>query len=154
VFRGESIRRWSQLNTSPNSRFFGFDSFEGLPEEWSGVPKGSYSAKGELPAIDDPRVHFVKGWFQETVPNFLMGYKAVEKNRLVIYNDCDLYSSTLFCLTQFNSVMTPGTILIFDEFGDLLHEFRAFLDYSHAYMRKYKVLVTTPGFVQIGLMFE
>jgi hypothetical protein len=154
VFRGGSIRRWSQLNTSPNSRFFGFDSFEGLPEKWNEVPKGSYSAKGDLPAIDDPRVHFVKGWFQESVPNFLMGYTAIEQNRLVIYNDCDLYSSTLLCLTQFNSVMKPGTILIFDEFGDLVHEFRAFLDYSQAYMRKYKVLVTTPDFWAIGLMFE
>jgi Methyltransferase domain len=159
VSRGESIRRWSQLNTSPDSRFFGFDSFEGLPENWSGAPKGSYSTKGELPAIDDSRVHFVKGLFQESMPKFLMGYKAVEghyreKNRLVLYNDCDLYSSTLFCLTQFDSVIKPGTILIFDEFGDLVHEFRAFLDYTHAYMRKYKVLVTTPDFWAIGLMFE
>jgi O-methyltransferase len=153
VWYGTSLRRWSELNTSPDSRFFGFDSFEGLPEKWSrGNPKGMFNTNGVIPVIDDPRVHIVKGWFQETVPKFLSGYSG--KNRLVINNDCDVYSSTLYCLTQFNNIMKPGTILMFDEFGDLVHEFRAFLDYIHAYGRKYKVLVSSPNLWHIALMVE
>jgi len=153
VFHGASIRRWSQMNASPDSRFFGFDSFEGLPEKWNrATPKGTFNTHGVIPTIDDPRVHFVKGWFQESVPKFMLGYSA--KNQIVIHNDSDLYSSTLFCLSQLNSVIKPGTILIFDEFGDLLHEFRAFLDYTQAYWRKYKALAATPNFWTFALMFE
>ena len=32
VWRGESLELWSHINTNPASRFYGFDSFEGLPE--------------------------------------------------------------------------------------------------------------------------
>src|ERR1700734_1014510 len=31
VWRGESLELWSHINTNPASRFYGFDSFEGLP---------------------------------------------------------------------------------------------------------------------------
>jgi hypothetical protein len=35
VFRGDSLFKWAQLNTATDSRFIGFDSFEGLPEVWT-----------------------------------------------------------------------------------------------------------------------
>src|SRR5690349_11413463 len=54
VCMGNSIKFWSQLNRDPQSRFIGFDSFEGLPENWTkNYPKGSLSAGGILPEIDD-----------------------------------------------------------------------------------------------------
>src|SRR5713226_5160051 len=31
---GDSLFKWSALNTRPTSRFIGFDSFEGIPEDW------------------------------------------------------------------------------------------------------------------------
>jgi hypothetical protein len=34
VWNGRSIRYWANLNKNENSRFFGFDSFQGLPEDW------------------------------------------------------------------------------------------------------------------------
>ncbi len=34
VWKGESLGEWIGINTDAGSRFYGFDSFEGLPEEW------------------------------------------------------------------------------------------------------------------------
>lgn len=65
VFEGASIRQWCALNQNAGSRFFGFDSFEGLPEDWhSGKRKGAFNRGGKSREIADPRVSFVAGWFQ------------------------------------------------------------------------------------------
>src|ERR1022692_2079890 len=57
VYQGESMQVWADLNTHPDSRFVGFDSFEGLPEDWTkGKPAGTFDAGGKTPAIPDPRV--------------------------------------------------------------------------------------------------
>ncbi|MFZ0394262.1 MAG: hypothetical protein WCF17_00220 [Terracidiphilus sp.] len=37
VFQGASLRTWTALNWHSDSRFFGFDSFEGLPETWTHI---------------------------------------------------------------------------------------------------------------------
>lgn len=134
VYRGDSIRAWLGLNAHKESRFIGFDSFEGLPEHWSGsFGAGAFDVGGNIPDITDNRVTFVKGWFQRTVPNFLRQFRP--RSQLVIHNDSDLYSSTLYTLTQLDSIMVPGTIVIFDEFNSPLHEFRAFNDYLSSFMR-------------------
>lgn len=147
VFRGESIRYWTQLNTHPESRFFGFDSFEGLPADWSSsVRSGHFSTGGQLPSIDDPRVTLIKGWFQETLRPLLASFTP--RSRLVIHHDSDLYSSVLYCLTQMDYIVAPGTIMIFDEFSDPLHEFRAFEDYCAAYMRHPKTLAMTSAYAE------
>jgi len=65
---------------------------------------------------------------------FLRGFRPA--SRLVIHFDCDLYSSTLFCLASCDSLILPGTIILFDEFPVPLHEFRAFRDYSAAFRRE------------------
>src|SRR4051794_3693339 len=56
VYRGHSIRSWSQMNHDPRSRFIGFDSFEGLPEYWTKkATKGAFHVGGEVPQVDDER---------------------------------------------------------------------------------------------------
>ncbi len=142
VYRGDSMRAWSGLNAHPESRFVGFDSFEGLPEDWTGdLGAGAFDTGGAIPAIADPRVRFVKGWFQHSLPGFLRDH--VPDRRLVVHNDSDLYSSTLYVLAQMDRLMVPGTILVFDEFASPLHEFRAFQDYLGAFMRQAVPLATT-----------
>lgn len=142
VFRGDSIRRWSELNRDSNSRFWGFDTFTGLPEAWEGFTKpmesGAFNVGGQFPSINDPRVSFVKGLFQATLPDFLKNYTP--DGQLVIHIDADLYSATLYVLTYLNDLIQPGTVLLFDEFSSVLHEFRALEDYCAAYMRKYEVV--------------
>jgi O-methyltransferase len=149
VYKGDTMRLWTSINKSAGSRFAGFDSFEGLPEKWSNLigemPAGTFDTGGVLPDIKDPRVRFVKGWFQKTLPGFLSTFEA--KNRLVVHCDADLYSSTLYALTMLNGYLKPGSIVIFDEFSSVTHEFRALLDFSSAYQRKLVPLAYAGPFV-------
>jgi O-methyltransferase len=146
VWRGKSMSYWTQRHQNPKSRFFGFDTFEGLPESWDiqvGIlEKGHFSTGGELPKIADPRVHFFKGLFQDTLPGFLAS-DCLSGRRLVINNDSDLYSSTLFTLCTLHPFLRKGTIIIFDEFSHVLDEFRALEDYVGAFRRKYEVLAAS-----------
>jgi O-methyltransferase len=151
VYEGASMRMWSLANKHPDSRFFGFDSFEGLPEEWTGLSKGAFTTSGRLPDIDDPRVRFVAGWFQQSLPGFLADYTRIANRPLIIHNDCDLYSSTLCSLALLNAVIRPGTIIIFDEFDDVLHEYRALTNYANAFMRTYRLVGAVNGFCQAAV---
>ena len=142
VFKGASIKYWASINTDIKSRFYGFDTFTGLPEPWDNFTeskrKGFFETGGEYPEVDDARVSFIQGLFQDTLPAFLKGYTS--NNPLVIHFDCDLYSATLYVLTHANSIIVPGTIILFDEFSSMLHEFRAFEDYCSSYMRSYEII--------------
>ena len=147
VFEGESLKHWASLNTHPASRFVGFDSFEGLPEQWAPTaPAGYFGVHGKIPQVDDTRVQFVAGWFQQSLPAFLASYQP--RYPVVIHNDSDLYSSTLYALTALNTVITPGTLIIFDEFSDPVHEYRALQDYASAYMRTFEIVAATRNYVQ------
>jgi hypothetical protein len=127
VYTGNSIRFWSKINRDPHSRFIGFDSFEGLPENWTKkVTKGAFYVGGAVPQIDDERISFVTGWFQNTLPGFLNEF--MPRSRLIVHNDSDLYSSTLFTLASLHRFLVPGTVIIFDEYSSAMHEFRAFAD--------------------------
>jgi len=123
VFEGESMRFWSRALRNPGSRLHGFDSFKGLPESWTrGHERGRFSTGGRTPEIDDARVRFFKGWFDET----LRTYQPPSHDRLVINVDSDLYSSADIVLRTLEPLIVPGTYLYFDEFHDRHHELRAF----------------------------
>jgi len=142
VYEGASIQQWCALNQNARSRFFGFDSFEGLPEDWhSGKRKGAFSTGGKVPTISDPRLSFISGWFQHSLPIFMDSYSP--QNQLVVHVDCDLYSSTLYCLTTLDPLISPGTLILLDDFFDALHVYRALTDYCSAYVRQYKIVART-----------
>ncbi len=148
VFEGASIRDWSSLNQNPASRFYGFDSFEGLPEDWhAGKRKGAFSTAGKLPEIGDPRVRFVVGWFQNSLRGFMASYHP--QRQLVLHVDCDIYSSTLYCLTTLDPLIVSGTVIVLDDFFDALHVYRALTDYCSAYLRQYKILARTRELGQV-----
>lgn len=136
VWKGDSLRIWSHLLKNPQSSLHGFDSFEGLPEAWNQMPKGTFDVKGMLPRFDDPRVVLHKGWFDETLPEM----KFPEHQRLVVNLDADLYSSTKYVLDTLGQAITPGTILVFDEFYDRFNELKAFNEFLESTGMQFRFL--------------
>lgn len=138
VSGGYSFNWWVNHNRHAFSRFTGFDTFEGLPEDWGGFKKGAMTTHAQIPHFDDPRVSFKKGLFQETLPSFL---KTLDKSkRKVIMMDADLYSSTLYVLTSLALYLKKGDIILFDQFNVPMHEFRAFLDFTNSYYLKFQLI--------------
>lgn len=56
------------------------------------------------------------------------------------FRDRLLYASTLFVLCQLDPWMPPGAIVLFDDFSSMLHDFRAWEDYTRAFRRRYEVV--------------
>lgn len=142
VWKGRSIEYWSRLQPHEESRFFGFDTFTGLPEDWrqlgGATAAGTFDLEGRAPRLDDPRISLIPGLFQETLDDFLKGYEP--RSQLVVHHDADLYSATLFVLTRCHPILRPGTILLFDEFSSVLDEFTALESYCCAYLRSCELL--------------
>jgi hypothetical protein len=137
------------LNQHADSRFYGFDTFEGLPEAWEGsFEEGYFSTDGAFPDIEDRRAAFIKGLFQDTLSPFLRDYHA--RNRIVLHLDADLYTSTLYVLATLDEILKPGTIIIFDEFGNVNDEFRACMDYMASFRRKLKPVAWAEGFYGVA----
>jgi len=152
VFRGESMKHWVGLNGNANSRFTGFDTFTGLPEKWLEFDQGAFDTGGALPDIRDPRVRFVKGIFQDTLYGFLRDFTP--RQQLVIHVDSDLFSSALFVLCAMDRVISPGTIILFDEFASLMDEFRAWHEYLLAFRRSAEALARTASSDQVAFRIE
>src|SRR5208282_1476723 len=90
VYKGDSINMLAKL--APERKFWGFDSFEGLPEQWTiESKKGAFDVGGKLPAVRK-NVSLVKGFYSSTLPKFT----ADNKTEAVAFAhvDCDLYSAT------------------------------------------------------------
>lgn len=152
VATGESFRSWLSLSPQPESRFYGFDSFEGLPENWQAdSPKGAYSTGGQIPQVDDTRATFIKGLFQHTVDDFSLSYTP--RNRMVMHMDADLYSSTLYVLMTMNRHIRPGTLIMFDEFTarGFTDECAALEDYCQACCRSYTIKARRRDFVKLAV---
>jgi hypothetical protein len=125
VYQGETIRYWAEHLSNPKARLFGFDSFEGLPDDWTAAAgRGHFSIGGEPPRVDDDRVEFVKGWFNDSLPSF----DLPSHDRLFINVDSDLYSSAATVLGWVAPHFDVGDFLYFDEFHDRLNEGRAFCE--------------------------
>jgi len=131
VAAGYSFRWFVQQNSNSESRFYGFDSFTGLPEDWGPYKKGAFGTQNKVPEINDPRIKFYQGIFQQTIPGFVKEMNAERRN--VIMMDADLYSATLYALTTLAPVLKKGDIIFFDEFAVPTHEFKAFQDFTQSY---------------------
>lgn len=114
-YDGRSAKRIAAWNRA--KMVYGFDSFEGLPEEWTGrvegvFGKGAFTLGGHVPKPEFSNMEFIKGWFNESLPPFLQQHPAPAS---LIHIDCDIYSSTRDVLNLLDSRIMPGCIIVFDE---------------------------------------
>jgi predicted O-methyltransferase YrrM len=145
VADGASITHTAEA--MPTRRFDGFDSFEGLPEAWSGTfeQKGKFGRGGTLPEVPS-NVALHKGWFEQTLPPYLAAHPG--EAIAFLHVDCDIYSSTVTVLRTLAPRFKPGTVLVFDEYFNYpnwqRHEWRAFQEFIRDTGISYRYL----GFAQ------
>jgi len=109
VFEGRSLRLMHQRL---GGTIYGFDSFQGLPEDWlPGRPKGYFAMSG-VPTMPEG-VQLVPGWFHETLPAFIAQHPGPVS---FLHIDCDLYASTKTIFENLGEKIVAGTILVFDDF--------------------------------------
>jgi hypothetical protein len=149
VSGGYSFGWWLDANNNNDSRFYGFDTFEGLPENWGLFKKGEMFSS--VPVSKDPRAEFIKGLFQETLFEFLETHNLHDGKKKVVHLDADLFSSTLFVLTSIAKYLKEGDIVLFDEFNVPNHEFYAFKCFSDSFYIKTKVIGSVNNYLQVAL---
>lgn len=156
VASAASFKWWLNTNKNEGSFFAGFDTFEGLPEQW-----GSFFQKGamsfQMPDISDPRTIFRKGLFQHTLPDFLNEKNSIINNSeyvRVIHLDADLYSSTAFTLSQVYPYLRKGDLILFDEFNVALHEFKAYEEFVQNFYINLKPVAAVNNFYQVAFIVE
>jgi hypothetical protein len=140
VYRGQSIRYVSERVTSPQAKFIGFDSFEGLPETWRfDIRRGAFSLNGVVPEFEDERISIVKGWFDETLSPAIIP----EHDQLLVNIDVDVYSSARSVLLRLEPLLRSGALLYMDEFNDSGNELRAFREFVERTGLNFRVEATS-----------
>ncbi len=131
VFNGTSLSCAHQVLkelSMDHVHSFGFDSFEGLPQEAARDDEGIWFPGQfacridvtrkllERRGTDWERVTLVQGWFSDTLND-----KTIERYGMtsasVVMIDCDLCSSTATCLEFVAPLLTDSSVLIFDDWN-------------------------------------
>jgi hypothetical protein len=109
VFKGTSANFFSRYV----NKFYVFDSFEGLREDWIGTidPKGSFNLNKQIPKLNS-NVEPVVGWVENSLEDFL---KKHNPKINFVHLDMDTYSSTKFTLEKLKPYLVKNAIIIFDE---------------------------------------
>ncbi|MBD3309306.1 hypothetical protein GF339_23115 [candidate division KSB3 bacterium] len=130
VWNGGSAAIVAELTKqNPHRHIWLFDSWEGLPdptpfdvsftgEEGEKGTSFGYEEKAKELLLDrlrlnPQRIHFVKGWFQDTLPA-----RKPEIGEIgLLHLDCDWYESVKFCLQECYDQVIPGGFIVIDDYG-------------------------------------
>lgn len=123
VYEGRTINLCSSLR--PDSTFYGFDSFEGLPEKWvmsqTKTIDEKYFALDHLPKVNN-NVNLIPGFFDQSLPSWIKDNLDSNSTISWLHIDCDLYSSAKSVLNLLNDYIVEGTVIRFDELVDWRYE--------------------------------
>lgn len=116
VRNGKSANYIADLR--PKSYIYGFDTFEGLPEDWVMSPrkthkKGAFglNKKGILPE-HRKNATWIKGLFQDTLKDWRNKHPGIVS---FIHIDSDTYSACKYVLSTLNDQLVPQTIILLDD---------------------------------------
>lgn len=120
VANGYATRWW--LSHCPLlGKWYGFDTFHGLPSPWRHFPAGAFSVHGSPPDIADPRVAWVVGPVETTFPQQQLQHddagSAPPCRRLFLF-DMDLYGPTRFVAERLYPHLRDGDVLYYDQAAD------------------------------------
>jgi len=127
VHKGKSINFLSNL--IKDKIIYGFDSFEGLKEDWKGTQatKGTFNLNGKIPSLNK-NVSPIKGWIQDTLPIFLKRSDNIN----FVHIDVDTYDTSNFILKNIKPFLNNGTIILFDELYNCIgwkeNEYKALIE--------------------------
>jgi len=148
VFRGYLLwhaQKTLEQERLPDVRYWGFDSFQGLPpitdidREAGLFHEGQFACtlatvKRHLSehGADLGKVKLIKGFFADALTSELRASEAMRHIGVAVI-DCDLYASTVDVLRWLPSLLADGAVLVFDDwyaFGrDDLGQPRAFEEF-------------------------
>jgi hypothetical protein len=129
VANGNSIRQLAGL--FPGRRIFGFDSFQGLPVDWTSVQRrGRFSSDGRPPSDLPETVELVIGLFADVLPGFCADNPGPIA---LLHIDSDVYESARDVFAHLGSRLAAGSVSVFDEYlnypGWQHHEHKAFTEF-------------------------
>lgn len=142
---GKSLTKLANLAPN-NSRFYGFDSFLGLKEDFAGTnfQVGAFSTGGILPKVP-PNVVLISGWFKDSVPKFL---DEVKEDFCFIHLDADTYQSTIEVLDMIRGRIQSGCIIVFDEYIGVPNwqnnEHKAWMDFTRQHSIDFEFVAFAP----------
>lgn len=126
VFKGNSILEYysAYQENEIDPFFFGFDAFQGLPEEnldphtpWK---TGDFNLDGVINPnlLNKDGMEIIPGWFNQTLNKSTLK-KFKNKKAGLVHIDCDIYTSTIevleFLVT--NDLFVDGTLVVYDDWG-------------------------------------
>jgi len=149
VATGTTLRHIAE---KADSTVYGFDSFDGLPEEWrTGFEEGKFARPAPTDLPDNAEL--VVGLFADTLPEFAAEHSG---DVAFLHVDCDLYSSTVTIFEHLGDRIGPGTVIVFDEFfnypGWRQHEFLAFSEFIEASGLGFEHIGFVPEHQQVGVI--
>jgi hypothetical protein len=128
VWKGGATILMAALNKyyNTNRKVYACDSYEGLPKtskhsednvvngtDWQTYAVSLEEVKenfNKYKLLDDD-VIFVKGFFEETIPNLDVGDLSI------LRLDGDMYTSTIVCLDELYDKVVKGGVIILDDYG-------------------------------------
>lgn len=142
VYSGETVNHIAAF--FKDKRVFGFDSFEGLKEDWHGHHNsvaGTFNRGGNPPPVR-ANVQLVKGWFDKTVPDFAA--RTENAKIAFLHVDSDTYESAKTILDSLGRRLAKGSVVVFDEYlnyrGWKIGEFKAWQEFCAEHRVAYDYL--------------